>query len=228
LESRNERADQRRKYLVAVGDLEGDEFVLSFDDGPHYRFSNRVLDGLLTVAAPAVFFVLGSKAKRSAEVLRRISREGHEIGVHGWHHKTWANLTRHEVREEIVRTAGFIEDVTGRAVKYCRPPYGILPEHAAAAVSELGLLVVGWHLSSRDWLGLSSSEIVIELAVHSPRGKILLFHDGSGEPESSATVVPWLVRAARGKAVFPVPLSDYLKKYEIPECGAKSSRPRLR
>jgi peptidoglycan/xylan/chitin deacetylase (PgdA/CDA1 family) len=227
LEFRAKHIEQRLKSSIATKDPSGcDEFVLSFDDGPHYQNTNLVLDGLNAVGAPGVFLVLGNRVKHNAEVLRRCSQEGHEIGIHGWYHRSWSRLTCAEISEEISRTIGQVEDIIGSKVNYCRPPYGNLPEHAAVTLSDLGLQVIGWNLSSRDWLGYSSSELVIELASQSLRGKVLLFHDGFGEPASTAAVVRWLVPAARRAGLRSLSISDYLKKYVAPECGAVSP-PRL-
>jgi glycosyltransferase involved in cell wall biosynthesis/peptidoglycan/xylan/chitin deacetylase (PgdA/CDA1 family) len=195
------------------------EFVVSFDDGPHYHYSNLVLDALEAASAPGIFFVLGSRLKRSIEVLRRIAQEKHEIGVHGWHHRRWSSLTREEVKQEMLRTIGLVEDTVGSPVKYCRPPYGMLPEHAADALSDLGLIAVGWHLSSRDWLGLTISEIIVELATHEPGGKVFLFHDGYGAPAAVAGALQWLVPALGRAGLRSVPLSAFLERNPVPKCN---------
>jgi glycosyltransferase involved in cell wall biosynthesis/peptidoglycan/xylan/chitin deacetylase (PgdA/CDA1 family) len=193
-----------------------DEVVLSFDDGPLDHCSSRILDVLESADATAVFFVLGSRAKRSAEIIRRMLRAGHEVGVHGWHHQSWTELTRDEVRSEVSRTVKLIEDLGGSRVRYFRPPYGQLPVHAAAACSDLGLTAVGWHLSSRDWLGLPVSEIQIELASQRLGGKVLLFHDGYGDPEATASVLRWLVPACQNAGIRPTGLATFLRRHEAP------------
>jgi glycosyltransferase involved in cell wall biosynthesis/peptidoglycan/xylan/chitin deacetylase (PgdA/CDA1 family) len=219
-EARTKHEGLRMETSVAPQDQANNkEFVVSFDDGPHYYYSNLVLDALEATSAPGIFFVLGSRVKRSIEVLRRITQEKHEIGVHGWHHRKWLSLTREEVKQEMLRTIGLVEDTVGSPVKYCRPPYGLLPDHAADALSDLGLIAVGWHLSSRDWLGLTISEIVIELATHAPGGKVFLFHDGYGAPAAVAGALRWFVPAL-GRAGFrSVPLSAFLEGNQIPKCN---------
>ena len=198
------------------------DIVLSFDDGPHERYSHLVLDALQAVGAPAVFFVLGSRVKRCAGVLARMAREGHEIGVHSFYHKNWSDLTRQELLREVSETRTLIEDAAGVSVTYYRPPYGMLPVHGAAVCDELGLTAIGWDVSSRDWLGSSSKDVMIELATRECGG-VLLFHDGYGAPESSAAVVRWLVPACRVAGVRPVRLSEYLLRHEPPRTPALSA-----
>ena len=58
--------------------------ALSFDDGPHPEFTPQVLELLREYEASATFFLIGERAERSAELVRRILREGHEVGNHYW------------------------------------------------------------------------------------------------------------------------------------------------
>jgi peptidoglycan-N-acetylglucosamine deacetylase len=212
-----QRESQRAEQWIEVpAPSGGDQIVLSFDDGPHDHYSELVLDALAAVLAPAAFFVLGHRAQRSPHIIRRLVRAGHEVGIHGWQHQSWSNLTRDELLEEISRTKSLIEDLAGCPVKFCRPPYGILPNHAASACAELGLRPVGWHLSSRDWAGLSVSETKIELAIHPLGGKIILFHDGYGNPDASAAALRWLVPACQSAGIAPVHLTEYLVSHEAP------------
>jgi peptidoglycan/xylan/chitin deacetylase (PgdA/CDA1 family) len=66
--------------------------ALTFDDGPHPRFTRSVLDALDTAGARATFFVIGEKGERHPEVLAigqtnpRIARIAAELGltIVGW------------------------------------------------------------------------------------------------------------------------------------------------
>jgi len=63
---------------------------LTFDDGPSSKSTNRILDILDRNNIKATFFVLGSSIESSnnaKETLKRIAKEGHSIGSHGYSHK---------------------------------------------------------------------------------------------------------------------------------------------
>ena len=107
-------------------------------------------------------------------------------------------------------------------MKYCRPPYGILPAHSASACAEVGLTPVGWDVSSRDWLVLTSSQMKIELAARSLRGKVVLFHDGYGDPDATAEVVRWLVPVCKAAGISPATLDRYGAHRAFP--GLQSGR----
>jgi hypothetical protein len=60
--------------------------ALTFDDGPDPRWTPQVLDVLAREQVPATFFVTGSAAARSPQLVQRTLREGHEVGNHTWSH----------------------------------------------------------------------------------------------------------------------------------------------
>lgn len=67
--------------------------------------------GLLSKrSVKATFFVVGELAEKYPEVIKRISEEGHEIGFHGYSHKTLWNLDAEGLREEIRKFDSFMSE----------------------------------------------------------------------------------------------------------------------
>lgn len=62
---------------------------LTFDDGPSEHATEKILDILKENNIKATFFTLGSSIEnnsKSEEILKRIAKEGHAIGSHGYSH----------------------------------------------------------------------------------------------------------------------------------------------
>ena len=59
---------------------------LTFDDGPSEENTERVLDILKKRNIQATFFLVGENVERHPEIVRRIVREGHSIGIHCYKH----------------------------------------------------------------------------------------------------------------------------------------------
>src|SRR5260370_8976761 len=55
--------------------------ALSFDDGPHPRFTLQVLEILRQHDATATFFLIGERAIRYPDVVSQIKADGHEVGT---------------------------------------------------------------------------------------------------------------------------------------------------
>lgn len=60
---------------------------ITVDDGPTSRVTNAVLDVLEEFDVPATFFVIGEKAARRPQDLRRMVRAGHSVANHTWKHR---------------------------------------------------------------------------------------------------------------------------------------------
>lgn len=60
---------------------------LTFDDGPNHEITPQVLDILKEKQVPATFFVVGKNiGSETKDVLERILKEGHAIGIHSYSH----------------------------------------------------------------------------------------------------------------------------------------------
>lgn len=180
-------------------DLTGDELrarpvpdrtvALTFDDGPHPRWTPAVLDVLARHGVPATFFVLGSHVASHPGVVARIVREGHEIGNHTFTHVDLAHtpgwLAGTELRLTEVATAA----AAGRHTRLFRPPYS----STAAAVRartldawrrELGgryLVALSTH-DSQDWDATRSVDEIVAASLPAGRdGAVVLMHDGGGD-----------------------------------------------
>ena len=70
----------------------------------------------------ATFFTLGWIAERYPALIRRIVANGHELASHGWGHDRVTDLNEAEFREDIIRSKGLLEDLSGHAVQGYRAP----------------------------------------------------------------------------------------------------------
>jgi len=82
----------------------------------------RLLDLFSEYETRATFFILGEVAKTFPGLIKEISGRGHELGIHGYSHARYHNLTKKEAREEIVRAKRVVEDITGIEVAGHRAP----------------------------------------------------------------------------------------------------------
>ncbi len=178
--------------------------ALTFDDGPHPVGTPPILDVLRRHGARATFFVNGRSVADCVTQCRRIVAEGHEIGVHGWSHTPFSSLTTGEIVHSLERSLHAVERATGRWPTLVRPPYGEATRSFLAAAARLHLRPVGWHVTTRDWGATDSREIIARLALTPITGRIVLFHDGTGDPFATAEAVAWLLRVCRRCGIRPV------------------------
>src|SRR5204863_5582572 len=96
-------------------------FVLTFDDGPHPRYTDRILEILKKNQVKSVFFELGTnlgtlkhnkiQATRAASAARHVVESGYAVGSHGFSHSLLPKLSDREIASEIDETNRFFASV---------------------------------------------------------------------------------------------------------------------
>jgi polysaccharide deacetylase family protein (PEP-CTERM system associated) len=95
------------------------ELPISDRAGPNME---RVLDVLAEENSKATCFVLGKFAEKFPACVKRIAAEGHEVASHGYGHVDVFRLSPMQFREDLRRSKGQLEALTGMPVKGYRAP----------------------------------------------------------------------------------------------------------
>lgn len=151
--------------------------ALTFDDGPSPVWTPKILEELKKADVKATFFMVGHHVQKYPDIARRVAREGHGIGNHGYAHSVILYYTPAEIEEEIKYTEHVIREVTGKTTTMFRPPKAWLRDSTKEKIRSMGYEVVLWSLNSKDWAGFPHRYIVRYLAARARDGDILLFHD---------------------------------------------------
>ena len=163
--------------------------VLTFDDGPHRRRTDNILDILKTYNVNAYFFAVGRNLgktgkettinKRNKAVIRRITSEGHILANHSFSHKILTKLNKLEKTIELDKTNQLIKVATGFDNTLFRPPYGSKNPELESIAKEQGLSSIMWNIDSMDWADPVPESIVQRVMKRLEKKKrgILLFHD---------------------------------------------------
>lgn len=153
--------------------------ALTFDDGPDPKYTPILLDLLQKHNVKATFFVLGSKAERSPELILRMHREGHLIGLHNYVHRTNGLMMPWKVRRQLEQAAEAVKKITGESPQYYRPPWGIV--NAFDFFLSKRFHIVLWSLIVGDWLKKTGKDkIKKRLITQLSTGSVIVLHD-SGE-----------------------------------------------
>ncbi|USB31577.1 polysaccharide deacetylase family protein [Paenibacillus sp. YPG26] len=189
------------------------QIALTFDDVPDPRFTPGVLAVLAKYHVKATFFVVGQRAEKHPELVRRIYREGHLIGNHSYNHPLFKNRELAYFKGQILRTAEIIHNLTGVHPRFIRPPYGEINEQQLKWVKSSGYKVINWNVDSKDWKGLSKEQVKANILSSAGPGSIILQHAGGGDgADLSGTVqaLPEIIRTLQSHGYTFVDLSELL------------------
>jgi peptidoglycan/xylan/chitin deacetylase (PgdA/CDA1 family) len=136
-----------------------------------------VLEELDRLDVHATFFVLGAEVNREPELARRIVATGHELGLHGFAHPRYDELSAPQTREDLEQGLGAIEAATGDRPSWFRPPYGKLSATSHELCRSMDLNIVYWSVWGLDWEKIGPSAICAEVVSSLTPGAIVLLHD---------------------------------------------------
>ena len=163
--------------------------ALTFDDGPHPRFTDEILGILEKEKIRATFFVIGSNVETYPAVVQRVIAAGHEIGNHTYRHPIVNTVTDEQLEEEINKTDAILREIGYSGNNLFRPPQGKCSKTMPALLERTNKTTILWNIDTRDWTHRPSEEIVDEIKNHVCGGDIILLHDYvSGE----STTIPAL------------------------------------
>lgn len=169
--------------------------ALSFDDGPHPRYTHQVLKILNEYGVQATFFWIAEVAQRLKEddgpifekMLAMIREGGHEIGLHALYDCELSlpmRLFGQHSKEELLQGKQILEELTSLPVRLYRP-HGVQAGSSIDHASELGLTTVcGIPFTTVHGIpGIPGYFFPSVLP-----GSILILHDGARNGWKSASV----------------------------------------
>jgi len=170
------------RTLVAGSDTR--EVALTFDDGPNDAATPELLEVLARHGVRATFFAMGDFARLRPEMVRQVVAAGHVLGNHTMSHPRLSIESGARVRQELTDCNALLEEITGTAVRFFRPPFGARRPVVLRAARELGLTPVLWNVTGHDWNPIGVEGILANLEKgiarnqRRGRGSNLLLHDG--------------------------------------------------
>ena len=158
---------------------------LTFDNGPDYRSTPRVLDVLHNRGISATFFVVGQQLRdaRNAELIERIRNDRHQIGNHTTTHRRLGELDCADALVEIDATQAAI-DTDDRYARLFRPPGGggVINELTMSRTAHDHLrkndyTCVLWNNLPRDWENADGWPEVALDRLRELEWSVLVLHD---------------------------------------------------
>ncbi|HEY0264317.1 MAG TPA: glycosyltransferase [Granulicella sp.] len=233
-------------YTVEQYGYQPKKVALSFDDGPDPVWTPRILDILKQYHVAGTFFMIGEEAEDNVGVMKRVFREGHEIGNHTFSHPDISEISHAQADLQLNMTERLFAAKLGVQPLYFRPPYSIDQEpdtnDQAAPIDRiegLGYVIIGNKIDTNDWdehprktPDEITQSVFDQIAMMEKRpwmkGSIILLHDGGGDRSATIAALPVLINALRARGYEIVPVSELVGKTRaevMPPLTAKQKVP---
>jgi peptidoglycan-N-acetylglucosamine deacetylase len=204
------------------------KLVLTFDDGPDPVYTPQILDILSREHVPAAFFLVGINAENNIPIVKRIYREGHEIGNHTFTHPNIAKVSKKRAIIEMDATRLLIEAITGHSTILFRAPFNadfepvkaeeLIP---VAIAREHNYLDIGESIDPLDWEpGTPADSIVARVIARKQNmtdqnlsGNIILLHDAGGDSRAATVeALPRIIHYFKERGYQFTTIADLLGK----------------
>ena len=167
--------------------------ALTFDDGPHPKYTEQILDVLDEYGVKATFFVIGENVRNYPGIVEEETARGHEVESHTFSHR-YANSYGYG---EAVKELSSNEDALGVKTSFVRPPGGIVSSSFKRAAGDMSYRIVLWSVDTLDWKCPGADHIVNTVLNNAKSGDIILMHDyvcgHSSTVEALKRVIPSLI-----------------------------------
>lgn len=183
------------------GDHESKMVALTFDDGPHPLYTRQLLTVLDRYGIQASFFWLGTCVNRSPEIAREVYARGHWIGLHGYDHQNFPQLSPIALQDSLERTLAAIYSACQLQPQYVRdvrPPNGLFTPVTLRLLQQWNYRPVMWSVVPEDWVLPGVQTVVQRVLQQVQNGSLIVLHDGAcGGQDVAATtqtLIPKLLK----------------------------------
>jgi peptidoglycan/xylan/chitin deacetylase (PgdA/CDA1 family)/uncharacterized caspase-like protein len=207
--------------------------ALTFDDGPHPKYTEQVLAILRKYGIKACFFELGQnlgtvdangavKLAPTADVARKVLDAGHMIANHSYSHPVLPKLPDAQRESEIDRTNLLLSKIIGHKTDLFRAPYGARNKEILAQVTEEGMKSVMWNVDSLDWADPIPESIAMRVLheMNQAHRGIILFHDI--HKQGVLALSPVIEELLRQDYTFMAPDNGKFVKATLPPAPART------
>lgn len=174
--------------------------ALTFDDGPHPKYTPQILALLTRYGAVGTFCMVGSAAAQHPDLVKQVVAAGMPLCDHTMtHSEDLSTLPKSRIEAEIVGAKSELLTAAGRDVTigYFRAPGGTWSNAVRQIAARHGMKPLSWSIDPRDWNRPGTQNIVARIKRNVQPGAIILLHDGGGRRDQTVAalsqLLPWLV-----------------------------------
>ncbi|MBQ8510838.1 MAG: polysaccharide deacetylase family protein [Clostridia bacterium] len=173
--------------------------ALTFDDGPSDT-TLALLELFKKYDCTASFFVIGNRAVKNPDIMRKAVEAGCTIENHTWAHTTLTSQTPDEMLQAFHATQDVIREAVGELPMFCRAPGCRVDD---TVYETIPLPFMRGSCGSADWNSNPDDPVTSDLETRvagilkvARDGQIYLHHDCAGNhltPDALAIALPQLI-----------------------------------
>ncbi len=200
------------------------QVAISFDAAWGNDDTQQLIDILKEYNVPATFFVVGAWVDKYPESVKALSDAGHQIQNHSNTHPHMPQLSREQMKDEILSCNEKIKSITGKEPTLLRPPYGDYDNALIETMTELKMSTIQWDVDSLDWRETATPDSICQRVTNKvTNGSIVLFHN---DADHTPAALPNILKKLQADGYEFVFISDLILKenYTIDHTGKQCQK----
>lgn len=204
-----------------IGHAKKKQLLLTFDDGPDYRWTPTILNILKHYNIKATFFMVGLQMEKNLPLVKDVYEAGHTIGNHTFTHPDVAMNSAQRAYTELKLTRMLLESITGQSTILFRAPYNADADPTTRdeiepiiLASRRNYLFVGESIDPDDWQPDITTQQIYERVmkgVHQGNGHIILMHDAGGVTRKhTIQALPLIIHELKKEGYHFISIEQYL------------------
>lgn len=212
-----------RKLPIYYVGTEEKKISLTFDMSWGNDNTKKLLDILDKYNIKATFFLVGGWIDDNEEIVKDISKRGHELGNHSNKHPDMTKQSIEKITQEVLSCDSKIFTLTGQSTKLFRAPSGAYNDLVIQTAEKLGRYCIQWNVDSIDWKEQGAEMEYNRVIKNTKPGSILLFHNTA---KYTPETLPKIIEKLKGEGYEFVKVSELIYKdnYYIDAEGKQISK----
>ncbi|MFN3550282.1 MAG: polysaccharide deacetylase family protein [Endomicrobiia bacterium] len=175
---------EEKIYILPKINNEIKKVAITFDDGPHPYYTEKIVEIITKHNVKTTFFLVGKQVEKYPEIVKLISKNKNcKIGNHTYSHKNLTKLSLKEVYDEINKTQNLlysIVDEKDKIISYFRPPGGNYDRKVLEILEKMKLNIALWSVFTNDHCEDIKKEDLIDTinTFCNNQQEIILLHSG--------------------------------------------------
>lgn len=174
------------------------------------EYLDSMLDTLDRHGVKTTFFVGGSWVRDNEEMLKKIVERGHEVGNHGFFHKSHDKMTYNQNKQEIVATHNLVRSVCGLEMNLFAPPSGAFNDETLKVTSDLGYVAIMWSKDTIDWRDKNAQLVYKRATKNIEGGDLVLMHPTA----HTCVALDGIIGTIKEKGLTVAPVSEVINLQE--------------
>ena len=143
-------SNSERLLPIYCVETEKPQVAISFDAAWGADDTDTLLQILEENDVKTTFFMCGYWVDKYPEEVKKIAEAGHDLGNHSATHPHMSQLSKEQIKEELITTGNKIEELTGVKSELFRPPFGEYTNDVISAAEECGYYTIQWDVEGLD------------------------------------------------------------------------------